>query len=119
MTSAIDGFTELGDCKDAAEHLNACLYAKGRQTGAGWKLSRGVSGFAALGDYQDAAEHSRDTGAKYFQQLREKYPRPTISAGYQHTVALRNDGTCLATPYLSSDGYGGDSGQCNVSTGRI
>lgn len=113
--SAIDGFTELGDYKDAAGRLNACLYAKADQLAQNGDYQEAYLAFAALGAYQDAAERSRDAGAKYFQQLRENYPRPTISAGYQHAVAVRNDGTCLATPYLSSDGYGDDSGQCNVS----
>lgn len=112
---AIAGFTELGAYKDAAGRLNACLYAKADQLAQNGDYQEAYLAFAALGDYQDAAERSRDAGAKYFQQLRENYPRPTISAGYQHTVAVQNDGTCLATPYLSSDGYGDDSGQCNVS----
>ena len=112
--SAIDGFTELGDYKDAAEHLNACLYAKADRLAQDGSYQEAYLAFKALGDYQDAAERSRDTGAKYFQQLRENYPRPTISAGYEHTVALRNDGTCLVTPYVPSD-EDLDSGQCNVS----
>lgn len=112
--SAIDGFTELGDYKDAAGRLNACLYAKADQLAQNGDYQEAYLAFAALGAYQDAAERSRDAGAKYFQQLRENYPRPTISAGYEHTVALRNDGTCLVTPYVPSD-EDLDSGQCNVS----
>ena len=113
--SAIDGFTELGDYKDAAEHLNACLYAKADQLAQNGDYQEAYLAFAALGAYQDAAERSRDAGAKYFQQLRENYPRSTISAGYEHTVALRNDGTCLVTAYVPGDEYDSDSGQCNVS----
>ena len=111
---AIAGFTELGAYKDAAGRLNACLYAKADQLARNGDYQEAYLAFAALGAYQDAAERSRDAGAKYFQQLRENYPRPTISAGYEHTVALRNDGTCLVTPYVPSD-EDLDSGQCNVS----
>ena len=64
-----------------------------------------IAAFTALGNYKDAAARAEDAAAR---QLEGKYARETIAAGWNHTVALRADGTVAAA------GENGD-GQCDVS----
>lgn len=67
--------------------------------------------FSQLGDYQDAAQkivEIQDLNEKNL-ALRKDTTEIFVAAGNQHTVALREDGTVVAT------GYNGE-GQCNTGS---
>ena len=65
------------------------------------EYGRAAIAFAKLGDFRDAKEISH----KIWDAIAV---RDTIGAGYEHTVALRNDGTVIACGNNSN-------GECNVS----
>ena len=108
---AIAAFEGLGEYKDAPERVNAARTALKEQNAASYAEAEALLevgdkmgaafAFEALGDYRDARERS-------FALWEEIAQRETVSAGDDHTVGLRSDGTVLAVGWNSD-------GQCDVS----
>ena len=87
-------FTYLGNYKKAAKYLqeieSQIQYVAAENLLAEGKTAQAAIAFNRLGDYQDAKERCHnawDLGAR----------RDAISAGQTHTVALKSDGTVVAS----------------------
>ena len=118
---AIEAFTALGDYKDAAERItqieeqqenerlarkaaeeeprNAQVYADAELLLAEGKNIEAAIAFGRIAGYKDARERSFKLWG---------VNSPTIIARYEHTVALKTDGTVVA---VGDNEYG----QCDVS----
>ena len=97
----------LGDYRDAIEqieNLKAAEYNKAEgYLEAGEKAKAAIS-FGKADDYKDAKKRS-------FALWNDVAMRETISAGWNHTVAVKEDGKVVATG-------NNEDGQCNVSGWR-
>ena len=120
---AIAAFEALGNYKDSSSKVNEAKNAKQAIEAAQLEaenaaayaeaeafLSNGDEFHAAvafykLKGYQDAWERCMELWETIAQ-------RDTFSVGKSHTVALKKNGTVLATSYTGKNGY---SGQCEVS----
>jgi alpha-tubulin suppressor-like RCC1 family protein len=93
-----DSYKDSGARK---EELARLLYDKAQTYAENGETGRAAIAFNVLGDYQDAKQHSKDL-------WEQSTTREVISAGRMHTVALKADGTVIAT---GSSEYG----MCDVS----
>ena len=96
-------FAALGDYKDSADRFSEIKYAEAEALLEAGDKAGAAFAFGALGDYKDA----RSCANSLWSELAD---RKTIAAGYDHTVALKSDGTVVATDY-TGDYY---DGQCDV-----
>ena len=99
-SEAAIAFGNLGDYSDSAEKKTECIYRNACKLMEKGKYSEAAIAFGNLGDYKNAKEKS-------FELWDELVDRETISAGEYHTVALKPDGTVVATGYNYK-------GQCDV-----
>lgn len=120
--AGIEALEAMGDYKDAPEQIAEAQrmenYANAEalldETPTRAEIAKAAIAFAKVGDYKDARERSLalwDAAAV----------RETISSGEYHTVALKTDGTAIATDAKGSPhsngqvAYDNDPEQCNVS----
>ena len=97
-----DSVTKIKECEDAiVTEKNEQQYQAAATLGEAGKTYEAALVFGALGDYRDAKTQAKSL-------WNEIAVRETISAGSQHTVGLKADGTVVA---VGSNG----SGQCNIS----
>ena len=90
---AAEAFLELEDYSDSASRALACWYAEGeRQAQLGNRGAAAIA-FGKAGDYQDA----RTRSLALWDQVAVRH---TITAGFDYTVALAEDGTLLHTRRL-------------------
>ena len=101
---AAAAFAALQGYRDSGELLAECRYQQAVALENAGDIVLALRGFTALRDYKDANGRT-DALRKTYQLCLQ---RETVSAGYQHTVALKGDGTVVAV---------GDNtwGACNVS----
>lgn len=92
-------FKRLGSYRDSNEFWQ---YIAAENLLAEGKVAQAAIAFSRVGDYQDAKERCRSAWSLVEQ-------RETISAGKTHTVALKSDGTVVASG-------NGKYGECNVGT---
>ena len=104
---AIAAFEALGDYKDSAEQAVKCgeakseeAYQKALSLEESGESYAAATAYYAVGDYKDARE-------RCFALWGTLTQRETLSAGFDHTVGLKADGTVIAV-----GDYRG--GQCNV-----
>ena len=99
---AISILTELGDYKDAADKILETNYNKAANLAEKGDYATAANCYGKAGDYKDAKE-------KCFETWGRVTVRETISASkFYHTVALKSDGTVVATGYTKY-------GACDVS----
>ena len=138
---AITAFENLGDYKDSTDRMLEVRYAEAESLLASGQYPEAIAEFENLGDYKDSPERVLEVAYKEAQYLCEigdathsamlfgragNYGdakeraeelwegiavRNTISAGDDHTVGLKSDGTVVA---VGSNRYG----QCDVSQWR-
>ena len=87
---AITAFEALGDYQDSVERVLECAYAEAEALLASDDKSHAAMAFGRLGDYQDARQRS-------FELWDGIVERHTLSAKSYDTVALKEDGTIVAT----------------------
>lgn len=92
-------FKRLGSYRDSNEFWQ---YIAAENLLAEGKAAQAAIAFSRVGDYQDAKERCRSAWSLVEQ-------REAISAGKTHTVALKSDGTVVASG-------NGKYGECNVGT---
>ena len=100
---ALAQFEAAGGYGDAAERVWMTHYAYAEALLGQGDIAGAALQFGAADAYEDAWERS-------FALWGEITPRETVSAGDEHTVGLKADGTVVATEYIG-DYY---SGQCDV-----
>ena len=100
-TEAISAFEALDDYKDSNKKIIECKYNDAMALAKAGDTAKAAIAFVKIEDYSDAREQS----LKLWEKCAD---RKTISAGNDHTVGLRSDGTVVAT----GDNY---FGQCDVS----
>ena len=100
---ALAQFEAAGGYGDAAECVWMTHYAYAEALLGQGDIAGAALQFGAADAYEDAWERS-------FALWGEITPRETVSAGDEHTVGLKADGTVVATEYIG-DYY---SGQCDV-----
>lgn len=130
--AAADCFLKLGTYSDALQRKNECLFALAEETYLQGDYSAAIEQFVELGDYANAHDRAfaiamEITGNEglameligenvsvdsldsifEFSRAREELSIGRIAAGREHSVALRADGTVIAT---GSNEYG----QCDV-----
>lgn len=100
--SAAAVFGDLGNYQDSAERIPQLRYQQAEELLAEGDIVRAAMAFGASGNYSDAQARSRAAWDRIAK-------RDTLSAGNNHTVGLKSDGTVVAV---------GDNnnGQCNVDT---
>jgi len=98
---AIIVFTEILNKKDSTRQIQECYYLLAEEFILKNNFGAAAINFAKLGDYSDAATRSKELWDKIA-------VRETVSAGTNHTVGLKLDGTVVAVG-------DNDYGQCNVS----
>ena len=99
--AAQTAFENLGDYADSANRVLEAQYAEAEQMLAGGQKAAAALAFGRLEKYKDAGLRSRELWNAIA-------VRETVSAGTNHTVGLKSDGTVVA---VGLNGYG----QCNVS----
>ena len=100
-SEAITAFENLGDYSDSSEKIKECNYRNAFNLRDEEKYVEAAIAFGKLGDYKDAKEKSMELWDKVA-------VRNTLSAKDDYTVAVKNDGTVVAT---GDNSYGA----CNVS----
>ena len=98
---AIIAFKALGDFKDSAEKVAELKYAAAEAKYAAGEYSEAAMMFFDVGDYKDSKE-------RYIEASQKAGMHQTVSAGSNHTVGLKSDGTVVA---VGSSNFG----QCAVS----
>jgi len=98
---AVAGFSNLGDYKDSAAQLQETYYCEGISLESGAKYAEAFQAFNAVDGYKDA----REKACSLWDYIAD---RDSIACGDKFTVAIRNDGTVVATGDNSQ-------GQCDVS----
>ena len=98
---AIIAFKALGDFKDSAEKVAQLKYAAAEAKYAAGEYSEAAMMFFDVGDYKDSKE-------RYIEASQKAGMHQTVSAGSNHTVGLKSDGTVVA---VGSSNFG----QCAVS----
>ena len=98
---AITAFTAMNGHRDSKEQIQACSYALAESLLEDGKNLQAAQSFYKLGYYQDARQRCMELWNTIAQ-------RDTISAGNDHTVGLKADGTVVAVGWNVK-------GQCNVS----
>jgi len=108
-SEAITAFEALGGYKDSATKINECnvvildgKYNEASALAEAGQYTEAIAAFGTLGDYSDAQE-------RIFELWGKVTIRETISAGFDHTVGIKEDGTVVA---IGSNEYG----QCDVSS---
>ena len=99
---AITAFTALGSRRDSAVQIQACNYAIAESLLAEGKTAPAAIAFDKAGDYQNAWQRSMELWNVAAQ-------RDTISAGDDHTVGLKVDGTVVVA------GGWNANGECEVN----
>lgn len=97
---ATQAFEKLGNYKDSPEKIKEIQYHQAEQLYEQNKYGKAAFAFNALGNYKDSSEKASEIWAKVTQ-------RETVSAGSEHTVGLKADGTVAA---VGNNRYG----QCDV-----
>lgn len=90
---AAEAFLALEDYADSASRALACWYQEGEQQEELENRGAAAIAFGKAGDYQDAR-------ARSLQLWDQVAVRRTITAGFDYTVALAEDGTLLHTRRL-------------------
>ena len=90
---AAEAFLELEDYSDSASRALACWYAEGERQAQLGNWGAAAIAFGKAGDYQDA----RTRSLALWDQVAVRH---TITAGFDYTVALAEDGTLLHTRRL-------------------
>ena len=98
---ALSVFSELGEYKDSADHVSEICYLKAEMFLEQQDYYDAAVAFAQISGYSDARERS-------FALWDSMTVRHTVSAGNFHTIALKMDGTVVATGE-------NEDGQCDVS----
>ncbi|MCR4614529.1 MAG: TIR domain-containing protein [Clostridiales bacterium] len=99
---ALSAFTKLNGYKDSANKVLECKYNLAVALNEKSNYKEAFVTFGALGDYKDAKEMAHKTALKY-----QKSISGLVSAGDDHTVGLKADGTVVAVG-------DNDDGQCDV-----
>ena len=86
---AISAFTALGGHRDSAAQIQACNYAIAESLLVDGQNLQAAQAFFKLGAYQDARQRCMEAWNTVAQ-------RDIISAGEEHTVGLKADGTVVA-----------------------
>ena len=97
---AITEFGAAGEYQDAPGRVLATHYAQAEAMEAAGNLGAAAIRYGQLGDYHGARERS-------FALWNQVADRDMVSAGGNHTVGLKSDGTVVAVGY-------NDDGQCDV-----
>ena len=103
-------FEAAGDYEDAPERAQAIRFALAEAMEAAGDLGAAAILYGQLGDYSNARERS-------FALWEQVADRETVSAGENHTVGLKSDGTVVATKYTWDSEYY-YNGQCDVADWR-
>ena len=98
---AIAAFEATNGYKDSSTQKSECYYQKALITEKNGSKTAIAMAYGAAGAYKDAKEKS-------FALWNKTVERETLSAGYEHTLGLRSDGTVAACGY-------NDDGRCDVS----
>lgn len=101
---AIPAFEALGGHKDSAVKLSQCHYNKGTAFAESGNTLKALRSFSAAGDYEDAPAQAAELRKSYLKSRQLE----TFSAGRNHIVALKADGTVVAAG-------NNDHHQCDVS----
>ena len=88
---AISAFSALGKYEDAQQRVLECYYKQGELYWDQGDLTKAVSCFEHAEDYSDAHKRIVDIIVELF------FNKTTLSAGVSHTVALKEDGSVVAT----------------------
>ncbi len=116
-TEAINTFKALGDYKDSKDKINQCRdkisevdYNEGvKFLNSGEKVKAAMA-FGAAASYKDSRQKS-------FELWNDIAKRETIAAGAYHSVAIKANGTVVATTIIEDEDtdYSYDYGQCNLN----
>ena len=101
---AADAFAALGSYKDAADRQTECQYLQASQLQAEGRTAEAAITFGKIVDYKDSRARSMEL-------WKAVTTRNSISAGGYRSVALRADGTVVATGE-------NENGACNVTSWR-
>ena len=107
---ALAEFALAGNYQDAAERISAIYYAKAEAAEAEGDMTAAAMLYGRSGDHSNARERS-------FALWEQVADRETVSAGENHTVGLKSDGTVVATKYTWDSEYY-YNGQCDVANWR-
>lgn len=109
---AILSYKQIDTYKDSKTQIQKSNYLLGKDYLASGNLNKAAISFGKAGDYKDAKKQSRALWDKIA-------VRDTIAAGSDHSVALKSNGTVVATKiYAKSDATNperDDEGQSNVN----
>lgn len=100
---AVEIFSEIGFYKDSSNRIKEAYYLMAEESEADGNKTQAAINFGKASGYSDASERS-------FALWDDIADRETVSAGAYHTVAVKTDGTVVATEF-SGNYYGG---QCDV-----
>jgi len=101
---AIAAFVALNGYQDSASKISRCHYSKAAASLESGDTLMALRSFSAAGDYEDAPAQAAALRRVYLKSLQA----PTVSAGRNHTLALKPDGTVMAAGNNDHD-------QCDVS----
>jgi len=90
---AIPAFQALGGYKDSAGNISACYYAIGTELMEKGVTLQAIDSFGHAGNYKDTSAKSASLRKLYQKSLQAH----CISAGRNHTAALKEDGTVVTT----------------------
>lgn len=88
---AIPAFEALDGYKDSAEKISACYYSMGTDLMETGTTLQAINSFGKAGNYKDAASQAAALRRLYQKSLQSH----CISAGRNHTAALKADGTVV------------------------
>ena len=100
---AVEIFSEIGFYKDSSDRIKEAYYLMAEESESDGNKTQAAMNFGKASGYSDASERS-------FALWDDIADRETVSAGAYHTVAVKTDGTVVATEF-SGNYYGG---QCDV-----